>query len=151
MKPLVLDPEGTFPVTPESMGDDPPTFHLHVLTKSERDGVFIGPAMDSMLEQVKSGGKIDDDAAAGLMTSGLMKELQKAIPNLGPKILKIENITVSEKGEEKHYPLMDERDRIEQVYNVLDIMAEMELRMALMVRSFMSREEETALESPPSS
>ena len=147
MKPLVLDPDQSFPMKPETLGTDGPTFYLLTLTKKQRDSIFLGPMLEGLM---KAGGEMEDELA-GEMSVQLFRELDAAVPNMADKIARIENITVIEKGEEKTYNNLTEKDKITEVYNVLPMMADIEMRLAIITRSFISDEEAAILESPPSS
>jgi len=147
MKPLVLDPDQSFPFRPETMGKEGPTFYLLTLTKKQRDSIFLGPMLEGLM---KAGGELEDEVA-GNMSVQLFRELSAAVPEMSQKIARIENVTVIENGEEKTYSNMVEKDKIEQVYNVLPMMADIEMRLAIITHSFISDEEAAILGSPPSS
>lgn len=143
MKPLILDPDQTFAFVPESMGDEPPTFHLRVLTKKQRDAIVMGPA----LEAAVAAAKVEDEVGlVQTMTVKLMKEITNSLPDFEKQIKRIENISTIEDGEVKNYESLDDPVDIRKVYQALPMFADLEIRMAVIGHSFLTEEEEALLE-----
>ena len=148
-KPIILDPDDSFEMIPESLGQDPPVFRLYPLTKKERDIVFSGPMMEMMGDVIGDDSYDSGDAMSAVSTGRISKDIFKAfdraIADFSKKIHSIENISVVQDGNETFHESMKDRDLIKQVYEKLPMLTDVEIKMSVIGSAFMAEIEEARL------